>query len=176
MSNEESHETLDVDMINGSLNEIHFLHNFMVRILHGVDFSFSHWTVIWSIEGQLHEQIHVGKSKLHKIPKERGVIIVYDIVALVSQRTFHVHDIRHDHDQLVAAVYLQVSIVSQALIFVTRSRSWSFCERPGTLLLVAFCIAQTVRSQQTSALLGINIYLYPFSVKTDRHIMSSAIN
>lgn len=50
MSNEESYETLDVDIINGSLNEIHFLHNFMVRILHGVDFSFSHWTVIWSIK------------------------------------------------------------------------------------------------------------------------------
>ena len=121
-----------------------------------------HGTVIWSIEGQLHEQIHVGKSKLQL---SSGVIIVYDIAALVSQRTFHVHDIRHDHDQLVAAVYLQVSIVSQALIFVTRSRNWSFCERPGTLLLVAFCIAQTVRLQQTSALLGINMYLNLFHLR-----------
>ncbi|CAB4266590.1 unnamed protein product [Prunus armeniaca] len=39
---------------------------------------------------------------------------------------------------------LQVSIVSQALIFVTRSRSWSFVERPGLLLLGAFMIAQLV--------------------------------
>ncbi|GKF25125.1 hypothetical protein Tco_0081019, partial [Tanacetum coccineum] len=33
-----------------------------------------------------------------------------------------------------------VSIISQALIFVTRSRSWSFIERPG-LLLFAFFVA-----------------------------------
>lgn len=44
----------------------------------------------------------------------------------------------------MAALYLQVSIVSQALIFVTRSRSWSFVERPGFLLLTAFMIAQLV--------------------------------
>lgn len=39
---------------------------------------------------------------------------------------------------------LQVSIVSQALIFVTRSRSWSYVERPGLLLGAAFLIAQLV--------------------------------
>ncbi|CAM8928663.1 hypothetical protein QQ045_021341 [Rhodiola kirilowii] len=47
-------------------------------------------------------------------------------------------------DELTAAVYLQVSIISQALIFVTRSRSWSFVERPGFLLMVAFLIAQLI--------------------------------
>lgn len=46
---------------------------------------------------------------------------------------------------MMAALYLQVSIVSQALIFVTRSRSWSFVERPGLLLLTAFMIAQLVK-------------------------------
>ena len=60
------------------------------------------------------------------------------------QRVFHVDDIRGDHDRLVAAVYLQVSIVSQALIFVTRSRGWSFAERPGFLLVLAFIAAQLV--------------------------------
>ncbi|KAE8770248.1 ATPase 2, plasma membrane-type-like [Hordeum vulgare] len=44
----------------------------------------------------------------------------------------------------MAAVYLQVSIISQALIFVTRSRGWSFRERPGALLLGAFLLAQMV--------------------------------
>ncbi|KAL3694188.1 hypothetical protein R1sor_007839 [Riccia sorocarpa] len=39
---------------------------------------------------------------------------------------------------------LQVSIISQALIFVTRSRSWSYIERPGSLLLGAFVVAQLV--------------------------------
>ncbi|XP_050225796.1 ATPase 4, plasma membrane-type [Mercurialis annua] len=49
-----------------------------------------------------------------------------------------------DFRKLASAIYLQVSIVSQALIFVTRSRSWSFVERPGILLMVAFVIAQLV--------------------------------
>ncbi|KAK1364000.1 Plasma membrane ATPase [Heracleum sosnowskyi] len=57
---------------------------------------------------------------------------------------FNVKSIRdHDHE-LISAVYLQVSIVSQALIFVTRSRSWSFLERPGFLLMGAFVVAQLI--------------------------------
>ncbi|KAL2237954.1 UNVERIFIED_CONTAM: Plasma membrane ATPase 1 [Sesamum indicum] len=47
-------------------------------------------------------------------------------------------------DKLASAVYLQVSTISQALIFVTRSRGWSFTERPGLLLVGAFIIAQLV--------------------------------
>ncbi|WOL15241.1 plasma membrane ATPase 1-like [Canna indica] len=46
--------------------------------------------------------------------------------------------------KLASAVYLQVSIISQALIFVTRSRSWSFIERPGLLLVTAFLVAQLI--------------------------------
>ncbi|KAI5083900.1 hypothetical protein GOP47_0000069 [Adiantum capillus-veneris] len=57
---------------------------------------------------------------------------------------FGVRDISWSQSQLTAAVYLQVSIISQALIFVTRSRSWSFLERPGLLLLIAFVVAQLV--------------------------------
>ncbi|EEF52110.1 H(\+)-transporting atpase plant/fungi plasma membrane type, putative [Ricinus communis] len=49
-----------------------------------------------------------------------------------------------DFRKLASAIYLQVSTISQALIFVTRSRSWSFVERPGILLVVAFVIAQLV--------------------------------
>nr|BAD16685.1 plasma membrane H+-ATPase [Daucus carota] len=57
---------------------------------------------------------------------------------------FGVRPIRDSPDEMMAALYLQVSIVSQALIFVTRSRSWSFVERPGFLLLGAFLIAQLI--------------------------------
>ncbi|WRX19474.1 Cation-transporting P-type ATPase [Theobroma cacao] len=49
-----------------------------------------------------------------------------------------------DLRKLASAVYLQVSIISQALIFVTRSRSWSYVERPGLLLVVAFVVAQLI--------------------------------
>jgi len=57
---------------------------------------------------------------------------------------FGVKDISYSNSRMTAAVYLQVSIISQALIFVTRSRSWSFLERPGFLLLSAFFAAQLV--------------------------------
>ncbi|PIN10318.1 Plasma membrane H+-transporting ATPase [Handroanthus impetiginosus] len=49
-----------------------------------------------------------------------------------------------DFRKLASAIYLQVSTISQALIFVTRSRSWSYVERPGLLLVAAFVIAQLV--------------------------------
>ncbi|KAL9362772.1 hypothetical protein Peur_045557 [Populus x canadensis] len=57
---------------------------------------------------------------------------------------FGVRTIRGKPDELTAALYLQVSIISQALIFVTRSRSWSFVECPGLLLVSAFIAAQLV--------------------------------
>ncbi|KAF7318824.1 Plasma membrane ATPase [Mycena chlorophos] len=43
-------------------------------------------------------------------------------------------------------VYLQVAIISQALIFVTRSHGFFFMERPSTALLCAFAIAQLISS------------------------------
>ncbi|MED6206193.1 ATPase 10, plasma membrane-type [Stylosanthes scabra] len=57
---------------------------------------------------------------------------------------FHVASLSSDSEKVASAVYLQVSIISQALIFVTRSRGWSFLERPGVLLMCAFVIAQLV--------------------------------
>ncbi|KAE8702061.1 Plasma membrane ATPase [Hibiscus syriacus] len=57
---------------------------------------------------------------------------------------FGVRSIRDSEHEMMGALYLQVSIVSQALIFVTRSRSWSHVERPGLLLMTAFIIAQLV--------------------------------
>ncbi|XP_074565700.1 plasma membrane ATPase-like [Curcuma longa] len=57
---------------------------------------------------------------------------------------FGVRSLRNSEDEMMSALYLQVSIISQALIFVTRSRSWFFVERPGLLLVSAFLIAQLV--------------------------------
>ncbi|VAH95573.1 unnamed protein product [Triticum turgidum subsp. durum] len=63
-------------------------------------------------------------------------------------RVFHVKSLekttQDDFKMLASAVYLQVSTISQALIFVTRSRSWSFVERPGFLLVFAFFVAQLI--------------------------------
>ncbi|KAG5073396.1 hypothetical protein JHK86_008607 [Glycine max] len=64
---------------------------------------------------------------------------------------FHVSSISSDSEKVSSAVYLQVSIISQALIFVTRSRGWSFLERPGVLLMCAFVIAQLVMLNRCSS-------------------------
>ncbi|KAK7285705.1 hypothetical protein RJT34_20483 [Clitoria ternatea] len=56
----------------------------------------------------------------------------------------HVTSLSSDNEKVSSAIYLQVSIISQALIFVTRSRGWSFLERPGGLLMCAFVVAQLV--------------------------------
>lgn len=68
--------------------------------------------------------------------------IVHDSDILTEK--FGLKSISGNADELTAALYLQVSIISQALIFVTRSRSWSFIERPGLLLVAAFIAAQLV--------------------------------
>ncbi|KAI7744683.1 hypothetical protein M8C21_033085 [Ambrosia artemisiifolia] len=70
--------------------------------------------------------------------------IVFGTDLAVMTENVGVRSIRNNEYELTAALYLQVSIVSQALIFVTRSRSWSYVERPGLLLLTAFLIAQQV--------------------------------
>ncbi|OCF56778.1 plasma-membrane proton-efflux P-type ATPase [Kwoniella mangroviensis CBS 10435] len=43
-------------------------------------------------------------------------------------------------------IYLQVAIISQALIFVTRSHGPSWTERPSVALMLAFCLAQLISS------------------------------
>ncbi|KAF9817712.1 hypothetical protein IEO21_03261 [Rhodonia placenta] len=50
----------------------------------------------------------------------------------------------HNDYILHSVVYLQVAIISQALIFVTRSHSFFFMERPSFALMGAFCIAQLI--------------------------------
>ncbi|CAN6906264.1 unnamed protein product [Brassica oleracea] len=62
----------------------------------------------------------------------------------IFSNMFGVRPLSQRPEQLMAALYLQVSITSQALIFITRSRSWSYVEPPGLLLLGAFVIAQLV--------------------------------
>ncbi|KAJ2957487.1 hypothetical protein NQZ79_g6789 [Umbelopsis isabellina] len=46
--------------------------------------------------------------------------------------------------QIHSVIYLQVSTISQALIFVTRSHGFFFMERPSVLLMCAFIVAQLV--------------------------------
>lgn len=54
--------------------------------------------------------------------------------------------IDHNDAQLHTIVYLQVAIISQALIFVTRSHGFFFMERPSVALMFAFVLAQVVSS------------------------------
>jgi H+-transporting ATPase len=61
----------------------------------------------------------------------------------VSLETFPVAP---NDPQLHMVIYLQVAIISQALIFVTRSHGFFFMERPSAALFIAFCIAQLISS------------------------------
>jgi len=56
------------------------------------------------------------------------------------------YPIDRNDPQLHMIVYLQVAIISQALIFVTRAHGFFFMERPSLALMFAFCIAQLVSS------------------------------
>ncbi|KAF7722255.1 plasma membrane H+-ATPase [Apophysomyces ossiformis] len=49
-----------------------------------------------------------------------------------------------NHEIYHSIIYLQVSTISQALIFVTRSRGFFFTERPSVMLMCAFVVAQLV--------------------------------
>ncbi|KAL3688996.1 hypothetical protein R1sor_015305 [Riccia sorocarpa] len=60
------------------------------------------------------------------------------------ENIFKVRSVKENVFEETAVIYLQVSVISQALIFVTRSKTWSFLERPGFLLVVAFAIAQLI--------------------------------
>lgn len=83
-------------------------------------------------------------------------------VTIVMQDKFGVKPLKSPQNdgEMMAALYLQVSIISQALIFVTRSRSWSFLERPGFLLLSAFIAAQLVRTHLTYYIQHLSLVLY----------------
>lgn len=62
-------------------------------------------------------------------------------VQLQNSSTVDVND-----PQLHMIAYLQVAIISQALIFVTRAHGFFFAERPSFALLAAFAVAQLVSS------------------------------
>ncbi|KAF8587212.1 plasma-membrane proton-e [Ramaria rubella] len=76
------------------------------------------------------------------------VLVIVIIDTTFFERKFGVTLSSKDHNdpQLHMIVYLQVAIISQALIFVTRAHSFFFMERPSFALMGAFCIAQLVSS------------------------------
>jgi H+-transporting ATPase len=80
------------------------------------------------------------------------VLVVVILESDFFQRKFHVHlnapagQIDHNDKQLHTIVYLQVAIISQALIFVTRAHGFFFMERPSSALIGAFFLAQLVSS------------------------------
>ncbi|GAA5957364.1 hypothetical protein JCM8115_006969 [Rhodotorula mucilaginosa] len=63
------------------------------------------------------------------------------------ERKFGVDALKdHNDPRLHMVIYLQVAQISQALIFITRSHSFFFMERPSVALFLAFCLAQLISS------------------------------
>ncbi|KAI9611776.1 hypothetical protein KEM48_004440 [Puccinia striiformis f. sp. tritici PST-130] len=78
-----------------------------------------------------------------------STIIMFVVIVNTTffEDNFNLFPLKDANDpQLHMVIYLQVAIISQALIFITRSHSWVFMERPSLALMGAFCIAQTVAS------------------------------
>ncbi|GAA98439.1 uncharacterized protein L969DRAFT_48289 [Mixia osmundae IAM 14324] len=78
-----------------------------------------------------------------------GTIIFVVLILKTSffEAKFGVNPIKANNDyQLHMIIYLQVAQISQALIFITRSHSWFFVERPSLALFGAFCLAQLISS------------------------------
>jgi H+-transporting ATPase len=78
------------------------------------------------------------------------ILVIIIMESTFFQRKFGVSltsfPVQANDPQLHAIVYLQVAIISQALIFVTRSHGFFFMERPSFALMGAFCIAQLISS------------------------------
>ena len=70
----------------------------------------------------------------------------YDKFGVTLSGGLHSAATSHNDPQLHTIVYLQVAIISQALIFVTRSHGFFFMERPSFALMGAFCVAQLISS------------------------------
>ncbi|KAJ8291311.1 ATPase 4, plasma membrane-type [Rhodotorula toruloides] len=78
-----------------------------------------------------------------------GTIAFYCVIIYTTffTRKFGVNDITdHNDPDVHMIIYLQVAQISQALIFVTRSHSFFFMERPSVALFLAFCLAQLISS------------------------------
>ena len=80
----------------------------------------------------------------------RVILVVVILKSDFFQNKFHVHlnsppkQIDYNNKKLHTIVYLQVAIISQALIFITYSHGFFFMEHPLYALMGAFCLAQLV--------------------------------
>jgi len=75
-------------------------------------------------------------------------LLVSTIVLFVlvrDDRFHHAFHLKHltDHE-MRGMIYLQVSISGLATIFVSRSQGFSYRERPGAMMSIAFCLSQLV--------------------------------
>jgi H+-transporting ATPase len=85
-----------------------------------------------------------------------GIYLTASTIALFAvmhettffESKFHVEPLGKDVNDRGGhmVIYLQVAIISQALIFVTRSHGPSWTERPSVALMLAFCLAQLISS------------------------------
>ncbi|KAI3991813.1 hypothetical protein MKX01_038211 [Papaver californicum] len=73
-------------------------------------------------------------------------VLFYWIVTVITffETHFYLRSLSLTNGEISSAIYLYVSVISQALIFVTHSQSWLFVERPRILLMCAFVVAQLV--------------------------------
>ncbi len=81
------------------------------------------------------------------------MLVIVDTTFFETKFGAHTYDKQHKYHEkdpnnpkIHTIIYLQVAVISQALIFVTRSHGFFFMERPSYALIGAFFLAQLVSS------------------------------
>jgi len=73
-----------------------------------------------------------------------GTLLLF-ILARDTQFFENAFNLRHLNDaEIRGLLYIFISVSGQATIFVTRTRGFSYMDRPANILLFAFCLAQTI--------------------------------
>jgi len=81
------------------------------------------------------------------------MLVIVDTTFFETKFGAHTYDKQHKYHEkdpnnpkIHTIIYLQVAVISQALIFVTRSHGFFFMERPSYALIGAFFLAQLISS------------------------------
>jgi len=75
-----------------------------------------------------------------------STIVLYEVAVNTSffQNSFGLATL--DYNELAGLIYVQLSVGGLATIFITRSHTFSFLDRPGLAVVIAFIIAQVIAS------------------------------
>eukprot|EP00122_Pirum_gemmata_P004649 Pgem_evm1s4231 len=151
--------SLSKDRVKPSPNpEAWFLHEiFAAGLVYGLYLTLSSWVLFYVASHTSFGETLNMKYNLQYTEAE-SYCLVNAVGGNVSQ--CYAEILWERQSRLRALMYAQVSISGLALVFVTRTRGFSFLSRPGFLLLLAFVISQII----SSLIAGFGFDGWPFPI------------